>query len=147
MRRTPRGGGAHGPPRFSGESPRGTLVPRSKLPHQGTAPGNAMIVKTQETQLGPQREFCHLAHSSAQTTKGTKNRQDWTITQYLTLSQTRSANSQTPTQTRKLARVVSKAAAGWRADTGPRLHALPYVRYCYVSCLVLLMREAYGANR
>ena len=30
LRRTPRGGGAHGPPRFSGESLRGTLVPRSR---------------------------------------------------------------------------------------------------------------------
>ena len=46
LRKTRRGGGAHGPPRFSGESFRGTLVPRSRSsPTKVTAPGNAVAFK------------------------------------------------------------------------------------------------------
>ena len=48
LRKTQRGGGAHGPPRFSGESLRGTLVPRSRSsPTKVTAPGSAIAFKVQ----------------------------------------------------------------------------------------------------
>ena len=54
LRRTPRGGGAHGPPRFSGESLQGTLVPRSRSsPTKVTAPGSAIAFRIQKQNWDP----------------------------------------------------------------------------------------------
>ena len=54
LRRTPRGGGAHGPPRFSGESLQGTLVPRSQSsPTKVTAPGSAVAFKIHRLNWDP----------------------------------------------------------------------------------------------
>ena len=54
LRRTPRGGGAHGPPRFSGETLQGTLVPRSRSsPTKVTAPGSAIAFKIQKQNCDP----------------------------------------------------------------------------------------------
>ena len=103
---------AHGPARFSGESLPATLVPRSRSsPTKGTAPGSAIAVKMRRLSLDP-RECSATSPPLKQTTRGTPCRQDRTITHYHTLSQTRSASSQTTFWTRKCARGVTSGRRG-----------------------------------
>ena len=75
-----------------------------ELPHQGNRPRKRNSIHDAKTQLGPQRVVLPLSPLCYQTTRGTSCRQDRTITQYHTLSQTRSVIAQTNltyTETRK----------------------------------------------
>ena len=110
-----------------------------KIPHQGNRPGKRNSIQDSRTHLKWSPEsVLPLSPLFYQTTRGTKNRQDWTITQYLTILQTRSARSQTVSQTRERARVVSRAAAGRRADTGPNRYAPRSVLISQLKCQIAI---------
>ena len=104
LRRTPRGGGAHGPPRLSGESLRGTLVPRSRSsPTKVTAPGSAIAFKIQRLSWDPRE--CSAASPPLKANKGKDNlqtRQDHNILPYIiAITERKLADNLPNTETRK----------------------------------------------
>ena len=122
LRRTPWGGGAHGPPRFSAESLQGTLVPKStELPTKRTAPGSAIANMIQERSSDPRESSATQPTLLSKQQKGHKADKTGPVhIPYNDADKGRKLADTSP-HTRKRARVVSRAANGTRADTGPRL--------------------------
>ena len=117
-----RGGGAQGPPLLSRSRLVGTLVPRGREPpHYGNRPRQKIADKVWNKPWTPKGLFRRLAHPQDQTTKtGHKTNHKKNVTNYHTISQTRSATSQTSINHWNAQREVSRGHDGDVVGHQPR---------------------------
>ena len=92
---------------------------RKRLPTMGTAPKTQEQVLQKNKIAWTPKECSDTSPTLLAETKRDSKTDKTDLTPYHTLSHARSASSQTPTEHRNSQKVVSRAAAGRRSDTGP----------------------------